>query len=245
MTTAARIRRLTLTNFRSYRAAGLPIENGLVVLVGPNGAGKTNLLEAISFLAPGRGLRRAGLEEVAFCEGDDESSSTRSGPWAVSAEIEGALGLVTLGTGIEAPSDSDGAVSRLCRVDREPVGSAAAFADHVRIIWLVPSMDGLFNGPASERRRFLDRLVLAVDPQHASRVNALERALRSRNKLLEDSDPDRHWLDAAEHETAELLPRRAPRPCAVSPRRLPRDARRVPRFLPPRSLSTVGWSPRF
>ncbi len=193
---AARIRRLTLANFRSYHAASIAIENGPVVLIGPNGAGKTNLVEAISFLAPGRGLRRATLEEPAFSEGD--------GSWAVSAEIEGALGLVTLGTGIEPPSAEDAAPARKYRIDREPVSSAAAFADHLRIVWLVPAMDGLFGGPAAERRRFIDRLVLAVDAQHGGRVNALERALRSRNRLLESPTPDSHWLDATEHETAEL-----------------------------------------
>jgi len=192
----ARIRRLTLTNFRSYRAAQIEIGAALVVLTGPNGAGKTNLLEAISFLAPGRGLRRPTLEDVAFSEGD--------GSWAVSADVEGALGLASLGTGIEPPAAEDAAVSRKCRIDREPVASATAFADHLRLVWLVPAMDGLFSGPASERRRFLDRLVLAVDAEHLGRVNALERALRSRNRLLEDARPDPHWLDAVEHETAEL-----------------------------------------
>jgi DNA replication and repair protein RecF len=166
------------------------------VLVGPNGAGKTNLIEAISFLTPGRGLRRATPEDVAFSEGD--------GSWAVSADVEGALGLAALGTGIESPTREDAGLSRKCRIDREPVSSASAFADHLRVIWLVPAMDGLFNGPASERRRFLDRLVLAVDADHAGRVTALERALRSRNRLLEDDRPDGHWLDAVEHETAEL-----------------------------------------
>ena len=196
VTIVARIRRLTLTNFRGYHAAGIAIENGPVVLVGPNGAGKTNLLEAISFLMPGRGLRRATLDEVAFSEGN--------GSWAVSAQVEGALGLVTLGTGIEPPAGVEEAPARKCRIDGEPVTSAAAFADHLRVIWLVPAMDGLFSGPASERRRFLDRLVLAVDAEHASRVSALERALRSRNRLLEAPSPDPHWLDAIEHETAEL-----------------------------------------
>lgn len=198
--TAARILRLTVTNFRSYRAASVETSASLVVLVGPNGAGKTNLIEAISFLTPGRGLRRATLEEVAFTEGD---SGSEGGGWAVSAEIEGALGLATLGTGIE-PAPGEPVTSRKCRIDREPVGSAAAFADHLRIIWLTPAMDGLFSGPASERRRFLDRLVLAVDAEHPSRVSALERSLRSRNRLLEDASPDPHWLDAVEHETAEL-----------------------------------------
>src|SRR6267142_1593960 len=152
--TSACIRRLTLTNFRSYHAAQISLgPAGPVVLTGANGAGKTNLIEAISLLAPGRG---------------------------------------------------DAAPARKCRVDRESVGSAAAFADHLRVVWLTPAMDPLFNGPASERRRFLDRLVLAVDAQHSSRVSALERSLRSRNRLLEEPRPDPHWLDAIEHETAEV-----------------------------------------
>jgi DNA replication and repair protein RecF len=193
---APRIRRLSLSNFRSYRAASFSVEQDVVALSGPNGAGKTNLLEALSFLAPGRGLRRATLDEVAFNEGD--------GSWAVAAEVDGALGLATLGTGITAPTGEDMVLARQNRIDREPVGSAAAFADHLRIVWLVPAMDGLFLGPAAERRRFLDRLVLAVHPDHGTRVSALERALRSRNRLLENPSPDPHWLDAAEHETAEL-----------------------------------------
>ncbi|MEW6454047.1 MAG: DNA replication/repair protein RecF [Pseudomonadota bacterium] len=194
--TAAAIQRLSLSNFRSYHAASLDVSTRLVVLTGPNGAGKTNLIEAVSFLVPGRGLRRATIEEVAFSEGD--------GSWAVSAEIEGMLGLATLGTGIEPPQGGETPRTRQCRIDREPVGSAAAFADHLRVIWLTPAMDQLFVGPASERRRFLDRLVLAVDAEHTGRVNALERALRSRNRLLEEQRPDTHWLDAVEHETAEL-----------------------------------------
>src|SRR6267154_5390164 len=108
--TAARIRRLTLTNFRSYHSAQIEVGAGPAVLVGPNGAGKTNLIEAISLLAPGRGLRRATLDELAFAEGD--------GSWAVSAEIEGALGLATLGTGIDAPSAEMTPTARKCRIDR-------------------------------------------------------------------------------------------------------------------------------
>jgi DNA replication and repair protein RecF len=191
----ARVRRLQLTNFRSYRRADVLLQDGPVVLTGPNGAGKTNVLEAISFLAPGRGLRRAMLEEVAASEGD--------GSWAVAAEIEGALGPARLGTGVDLPAEGE-LPTRRCRIDHGPVGSAAAFADHLRVVWLVPEMDGLFLGPAAERRRFLDRLVLAVDAGHGSRVSALERALRSRNRLLEDFAPDARWCDAIEHEVAEL-----------------------------------------
>src|SRR6476661_820821 len=193
--TASRIQRLTLTHFRNYRAASLQTRGDVVVLVGPNGAGKTNCLEAISFLSPGRGLRRATLGDAANHHGD--------GSWAISAEVEGALGLATLGTGIDAPG-ADAATSRRCRIDREPVASAAAFGDHLRMVWLTPAMDGLFTGAASERRRFLDRLVLAIDSDHSGRVSALDRSLRSRNRLLEVRNFDDHWCDAIERETAEL-----------------------------------------
>ena len=194
--TASRILRLTLTHFRNYRAAALETQGRLVVLVGPNGAGKTNCIEAISFLSPGRGLRRATLEDVADNQGD--------GSWAVSAEVEGALGLATLGTGIDAPSADASSSSRRCRIDREPVASATAFGDHLRMVWLTPAMDGLFLGPASERRRFFDRLVLAIDSEHSARVATLDRSLRSRNRLLEVRNYDDHWCDAIERETAEL-----------------------------------------
>jgi DNA replication and repair protein RecF len=227
------VRRLTLNNYRNYHAASLEAGAKTIVLVGPNGAGKTNLIEAISFFAPGRGLRRANLDEVAFSEGD--------GSWAVSAEIEGALGLATLGTGIERPLEEGATILRKCRIDREPVGSAAAFADHLRVVWLVPAMDTLFVGAPSERRRFLDRLALAVDAEHGSRVNALERSLRSRNRLLEEARPDAHWLDAVEHETAELA-------VAVASHRV-ETVRRLDAVLasrrasafPPAEIALDGW----
>jgi DNA replication and repair protein RecF len=223
----ARIRRLTLSNFRSYRAAGLTVDAQLAVLVGSNGAGKTNLIEAISFLAPGRGLRRATLDEAAFAEGN--------GAWAVAAELEGALGLTTLGTGIEPPISEDATLTRKCRVDGEPVSSAAVFADHLSVVWLTPAMDGLFTGPASERRRFLDRLVLAVDGTHSSRVNALERSLRSRNRLLEQPSPDAHWLDAIEHETAEIA-------IAVAAARAETVRRLAAALLRDRDASAFPWA---
>jgi DNA replication and repair protein RecF len=194
--TPSRIHRLTLTHFRNYRAASLGTRGDMVVLVGPNGAGKTNCIEAISFLSPGRGLRRATLDDVADVQGD--------GSWAVSAEIEGALGLATLGTGLDAPGNEAATQSRRCRIDREPVSSATVFGDHLRMVWLTPSMDGLFMGAASERRRFFDRLVLAIDSEHSARVSALDRSLRSRNRLLEVRNFDDHWCDAIERETAEL-----------------------------------------
>jgi DNA replication and repair protein RecF len=230
----ARVRRLQLVNFRSYRRAELRVGDGPVVLVGPNGAGKTNLLEALSYLSPGRGLRRATHEEVASTEGD--------GSWAVAAVVDGALGEVSLGTGVDPPLEGVQPVRR-CRIDREPVPSAAAFADHLRVVWLVPEMDGLFLGPASERRRFLDRLVLAVDAEHASRVAALERALRSRNRLLEEAVADDRWLDATEHEVAELaVAVAAARAECVRRLRAEIEATRDPRSaFPSPDIALDGW----
>jgi DNA replication and repair protein RecF len=229
----ARVKRLTLHNFRNYHAATLEAAATTIVLVGPNGAGKTNLIEAVSFLAPGRGLRRATLDELAFNDGD--------GTWAVAAEIEGMLGLATLGTGLEQAADDGGTSQRKCRIDREPVSSATAFADHLSVIWLVPAMDTLFVGAPSERRRWIDRLALAVDPEHGSRVNALERALRSRNRLLEDPRPDAHWLDAVEHETAELAVAVAGQRVETVQRLGNVLASRKDSAFPPAEIALDGW----
>ncbi len=187
--------RLNLTQFRSYAALDLAVETPLVALAGENGAGKTNVLEALSLFAPGRGLRRAELAEMARADGD--------GRFSVAAMIDGEAGEHRLGTGLE-PSDTDGRSARLCRIDGANAGSPSAFAEHIRLVWLTPDIDGLFRGSAGERRRFLDRLVLAVDSAHGARVNALERALRSRNRVLEEDPGNRAWLDAIEREVAEF-----------------------------------------
>ena len=189
------VRRIKLADFRSYTTLDLEITSDLVVLTGENGAGKTNLLEALSFLCPGRGLRRAEL--------NDCIRTGSGGGWAASVELHGADGPVQLGTGLE-PASPETPQSRKCRIERAPVASPTAFSEYLRIVWLTPAMDGLFNGSAGERRRFLDRLVLSVDPSHGARVNAMERALRNRNRLLEEGMRDARWLDAAEHEVAEL-----------------------------------------
>ncbi len=184
------VERLILSDFRSYSAIDLPVEGRLVALVGENGAGKTNILEALSLFAPGRGLRRAELAEMARSDGP--------GVFSASIRLEDGR---RLGTGSER-TDGEAFVRR-CRMDGAAVSSPTAFADVVRLVWLTPSLDGLFTGPAGDRRRFLDRLVLAVDSTHGSRVAALERALRSRNRLLEDERSDPAWLDAVEREVAE------------------------------------------
>ncbi len=189
------VRRLALADFRSYASLDLAVNARLIVLTGDNGAGKTNLLEALSLLAPGRGLRRAELRDCARHSG--------RGGFAISVELETQNGGVQLGTGIEPQTNAP--LLRKYRVDREPARSLRGFSDHVRVVWLTPAMDGLFIGPAGDRRRFLDRLVLAIDADHGARAASLERALRSRNRLLEEGPgADRDWLDAIEREAAEL-----------------------------------------
>jgi DNA replication and repair protein RecF len=189
------ITRLILEDFRTYPSLDLELSHGLVALVGENGAGKTNLLEALSLFTPGRGLRRAEFGEMARAGGP--------GSFAVSLTLETPYGEHRLGTGLEAPG-SEGRGGRVCRIDGMAASSPAAFAEHLRLVWLTPDLDALFRGPAGDRRRFLDRLVLAVDAEHGARVNALDRSLRSRNRLLEENSDDRLWLDAIEREVAEL-----------------------------------------
>ncbi len=187
------IRRLTLRDFRSYPALDARPDAELVALTGENGAGKTNILEAISMFSPGRGLRRA---EIGLCARHDGP-----GGFAVSIEVESGDYAVQLGHGYE-PGAQDAAARRF-RVDRAPVSSARAFADYIHVLWLIPAMDGLFSGSAGERRRFLDRLTLGVDADHGARVAKLERALRNRNRLLEEQR-DSRWLTATEQEVAAL-----------------------------------------
>jgi DNA replication and repair protein RecF len=184
-----------LKDFRSYAALDLAVEGRLVVLCGENGAGKTNLLEALSLLSPGRGLRRAELAECARRGG--------AGGFTLSVEVAECGETHQLGTGW-TPGDGEGGAERRNRIDRAPVASSRAFSDHVRVVWLTPAMDSLFSGPASERRRFLDRFVLAIDPGHGARVGQFERALRGRNRLLEEGGRNASWLDAIEREAAEL-----------------------------------------
>jgi DNA replication and repair protein RecF len=191
----SRIARLILQDFRTYASLDLTVSRPLVALVGENGAGKTNVLEAISLFMPGRGLRRAELSEMARNEGPSS--------FAISVTLDAPYGEHRLGTGLE-PQGENARASRICRIDGMPASSPTAFAEYLRIVWLTPDLDALFRGAAGDRRRFLDRLVLAVDAEHGTRVNALERALRSRNRVLEENPDDRLWLDALEREVAEL-----------------------------------------
>jgi DNA replication and repair protein RecF len=153
-----------------------------VVLTGPNGAGKTNLLEALSFLVPGRGLRGARLNEVARLR---ETEPQGSGAWAVAARVMTPMGPVEIGTGREADGGTGGRERRVVRIDGQPVKSQAALGEHCAALWLTPRMDRLFAEGAAGRRRFLDRLVFGFDPAHAGRVSAYEHALRERARLLQ------------------------------------------------------------
>jgi DNA replication and repair protein RecF len=197
------VTRVMLTDFRNYARAELEARPGPVVLTGPNGAGKTNVLEAISYLSPGRGLRRARLGDVARHGG--------GGGWAVAASLTGAGEAgeddIRLGTGCApAAGGPDGASNngrRLVRINGEPAAGPAALAEWLRLVWLTPAMERLFTEGASGRRRFLDRLVLGFDADHGRRAARYERALRERARLLREGPADDAWLTALEARLAE------------------------------------------
>jgi len=180
--------RLSLTDFRNYASLILPLEGRHVCLYGANGAGKTNLLEAVSQLGPGRGLRSSTLPEMA--------RTGTSGGWTVAATLadERKVG-VTLDL-------AGGSAKRVVRIDGAPA-TATDLADIIRIVWLTPNMDGVFRGSASDRRRFFDRLVLAHLPSHATASSRYERAMRERNALLERGHVDPAWADSIEVKLAE------------------------------------------
>lgn len=196
------VTRLRVTDFRNYRRAGLDPAPRPVVLTGPNGAGKTNLLEAVSLLAPGRGLRGAQLAEPDRREEADDPDAPAGRPWAVAARVEGPFGPVDLGTGRE-PAEGGRAERRAVRVDGQPAKSQQALGEHVSVVWLTPQMDRLFLDGSSARRRFLDRLIYGFDPAHAGRVNAYEQALRQRARLLKEGGADGAWLSALEAQMIE------------------------------------------
>src|SRR4249919_1707107 len=180
------VTRLALTDFRNYGDALIEVDNGFVLLSGDNGAGKTNILEAVSLLAPGRGLRGAALSEMARQGG--------VGGFAVAARTASA----DIGTGALATAPE----RRQVRINGAPV-SVNSLSERLAILWLTPAMDRLFTGSAGDRRRFLDRLVLALEPTHAHHASRYEAAMRARNKLLDETDADPEWLSALEAQMAE------------------------------------------
>jgi DNA replication and repair protein RecF len=192
--TSTALTRLALTDFRSYATAEFVLDGRPVWLAGPNGAGKTNLLEAVSFLIPGRGLRGSSLAEV----GRRMPGEAVGRAWAVSVTLRADGEETRLGTGVEQA----GASRRVVRVEGEPA-PPGRLAEHVRQVWLTPAQDRLFLEGAADRRRFFDRLVFAAEPAHAAHVQAYEKAMRERMRLLTDGPPDPAWLDALEARLAE------------------------------------------
>ncbi len=180
--------RLRLSHFRNYASAALDLDGRHLVLVGPNGAGKTNLLEAVSLLSPGRGLRGASFDDVA-AQGSD-------GMWAVATTVEAAEGPTDIGTGAGGPEGG-----RRVRINGANARTIEEMSAYLRVLWLTPAMDGLFTGPASERRRFLDRLVTTLIPSHSAQVSDFEKAMRQRNRLL-DEDREAGWIEAVEAQMA-------------------------------------------
>lgn len=190
------IETLSLTQFRNYEHLKLSCEPTPIVLVGANGAGKTNLLEAISLLSPGQGLRRATTAEFARFNGD--------GSWAISANVHGVSGEMHIGTGISVGPQAGENSRRKVRIDGQTASSTNQLGQYLQILWLTPAMDGLFTGPASERRRFLDRLMLAFNPESRKQWTAFERAMRQRNKLFELETPFSSHFEGLEIQMAEL-----------------------------------------
>lgn len=195
---------LALTDFRSYASASLPVSGGAVVLHGPNGAGKTNLLEAISLLTPGKGLRGATAQEM----GRREPGEAVGRAWAVMVTLNEDGEEVRLGTGVQTP----GAARRIVRIDGE-TAPPGRLLDHLRPVWATPEQDRLFSDARAGRLRFFDRLVFAADPDHAATVSTYEKALRERLKLLTDGAEGRPadplWLDALEARLSEAGARAA------------------------------------
>ena len=190
------IERLQLSQFRSYAALDVWLGPEPIVLSGPNGAGKTNLLEAVSLLAPGPGLRRADYADMA--------RSGAGADWTVSALVRSGQTSVRLGTSA-GPRKTDGSAAsgRIVRIEGEN-RAPAALAEHLEILWLTPAMDGLFTGPASDRRRFLDKLIAGFDPAYRTRIGHFERAMRQRNKALEEQGTATSLLAGLEVQMAEL-----------------------------------------
>jgi DNA replication and repair protein RecF len=185
-----RLQRLILQDFRSYPSLNQTFDHDSIVVAGPNGTGKTNLLEAISLLCPGRGLRGARGAEL-------PRHSEAALSWAAAGHFEAPSGPVTIGTGAEAGADR-----RSFRLDGNAVRSQAELSHHIAVLWLTPQMDRLFQESASGRRRFLDRLVWSLEPSHAREVAAHDTAMTQRNRLLSEGRRDTAWLDALEDAMA-------------------------------------------
>jgi DNA replication and repair protein RecF len=203
--------RLVLTNFRNYARIEIDLDARPVILTGPNGAGKTNLLEAVSFLIPGRGLRRARLSDVNRQEKIPEAAPSphvaninvpmpEGQSWAVAASVLNPKGLFQIGTGKDPAFPAND--RRIVHIDGKAQKGQGVLANYLSVTWLTPQMDRLFMEGATERRRFLDRLVYGFDPAQAERVTALEKSVRERGRLLQEGKFDPSWLGVLEQQIA-------------------------------------------
>lgn len=199
--------RLALTDFRCYEQLNLNTDSRPAVLTGPNGAGKTNILEAISFLVPGRGLRRARMQDVTRSN-KNANSSPGILRWAVATTLETSTGNIKIGTGFEKASNNEDGGRRVVRLNNSNAHSHAILGEVIAVVWLLPEMDRLFMESAEARRRFLDRLVAAFDPKHIARLNDYSQAMRERTRLLRDDRAglrkvDMAWVSALEQRMVE------------------------------------------
>lgn len=182
---------LNLHNFRCYPQEGLQgLTHGLIVLYGPNGAGKTNVLEALSLLSPGKGLRKAAPMEIQCAQTPQ--------PWAISAILDTQGIENRIGTGLDPKTQK-----RTIRINGAPAKAQSSLTEYLACLWLTPQMDGIFLGASADRRRFLDRMVYAADPAHAGRVARYENIMRQRARLLQEGKHEPSWLDSLELQMAE------------------------------------------
>lgn len=188
------VQTLSLSNFRNYSYARMQVDAGPVVILGANGAGKTNILEAISLLTPGRGLRRSKIPDM--------DNVNNNAPWAISAEISGITSEAHIGTGRDNEKEP-GTDKRIVKIDGKIARTQTELGKIFSVLWLTPQMDNLFIEGNSERRKFIDRLVFSFDSDHATRINAYEQVMRERNRLLQMERSDPHWLGALEQKMAE------------------------------------------
>lgn len=190
---------LCLQNYRNHVHWEAKLEASLVVLVGDNGAGKTNILEAISLLSPGRGLRGAKLSQIRYSLGQD--------PWVLSGALETSVGSITIGSSLELSQPNVLSDRRLIRINQTPIKSQSALSDWLNVVWVVPAMARLFEESGSIRRKFIDRMVVSIDPTHSERVHRYEHFLRERSHLLRESlrggRLDDAWLTTLEQRLSE------------------------------------------
>ena len=231
------LHRINISQFRNYEAARLDMtgtercSSDIIVLTGPNGAGKTNILEAISLLIPGKGLRGADVKDMKNCAAGSEDI------WAVSAEVETAQGLtVRIGTGLDRKSRR-----RIVRINGKDVRRQSDLSGFVSAVWLTPQMDRIFLEGSSARRKFLDRLVFAYEPDHITRINRYNKTMRERMKLLQlDKTADPRWLSSLETQMSAVAVSAAASRIALL-QRLQQHADALDNHFPRPRLEVEGW----